>query len=76
MLRNALKVLIPAIALLLVGCRIAPYSHGNLMNHAPERDPNKPYRDKPVAVHHYSLDALRFLVLGLSYEAMPNVRWL
>lgn len=23
--------------LLLVGCRIAPYSHGNLMNHAPER---------------------------------------
>ncbi len=22
----------------LVGCRIAPYSHGNLMNHAPERD--------------------------------------
>jgi SsrA-binding protein len=24
--------------LFLVGCRIAPYSHGNLMNHAPERD--------------------------------------
>ena len=24
--------------LMLVGCRIAPYSHGNLMNHAPERD--------------------------------------
>ncbi len=24
--------------LLVVGCRIAPYSHGNLMNHAPERD--------------------------------------
>ena len=23
--------------LVLVGCRIAPYSHGNLMNHAPER---------------------------------------
>src|SRR5512142_1075279 len=23
--------------LLLVGCRIAPYSHGNLMNHAPDR---------------------------------------
>jgi SsrA-binding protein len=23
--------------LLLVGCRIAPYSHGNLANHAPER---------------------------------------
>ena len=24
--------------LLLVGCRIAPYSHGNLMNHAPDRE--------------------------------------
>ena len=24
--------------LFLVGCRIAPYSHGNFMNHAPERD--------------------------------------
>jgi SsrA-binding protein len=24
--------------LFLVGCRIAPYSHGNLMNHPPERD--------------------------------------
>ena len=22
----------------LVGCRIAPYSHGNLLNHAPDRD--------------------------------------
>ena len=24
--------------LVLVGCRIAPYSHGNLLNHAPDRD--------------------------------------
>jgi SsrA-binding protein len=24
--------------LVLVGCRIAPYSHGNLMNHTPERE--------------------------------------
>ena len=24
--------------LFLVGCRIAPYSHGNLMNHVPDRD--------------------------------------
>ena len=24
--------------MLLVGCRIAPYSHGNLMNHSPDRD--------------------------------------
>ena len=24
--------------LFLVGCRVAPYSHGNFMNHAPERD--------------------------------------
>lgn len=24
--------------LVLVGCRVAPYSHGNLMNHAPDRD--------------------------------------
>jgi hypothetical protein len=44
--------------------------------HAPERDPNKPYRDKPVQVHNYALDALRFMVLGLSYEATPKVRWL
>jgi hypothetical protein len=44
--------------------------------HAPERDPNKPYRDKPVAVHNYALDALRFLVLGLSFEATPQVRWI
>jgi len=44
--------------------------------HAPERDPNKPYRDRPVPVHHYALDALRFLVLGLQYEATPRVRWL
>ena len=44
--------------------------------HAPERNPNKPYRDRPLAVHNYALDALRFLVLGLSYEAIPKVRWL
>ena len=44
--------------------------------HAPERNPNKPYRDRPLAVHNYALDALRFLVLGLSYEATPKVRWL
>jgi SsrA-binding protein len=24
--------------LFLVGCRVAPYSHGNTMNHAPDRD--------------------------------------
>lgn len=24
--------------LFLVGCRVAPYSHGNIMNHAPDRD--------------------------------------
>jgi SsrA-binding protein len=24
--------------MVLVGCRIAPYSHGNLMNHAPDRE--------------------------------------
>jgi SsrA-binding protein len=24
--------------LFLVGCRVAPYSHGNIMNHPPERD--------------------------------------
>jgi len=24
--------------LVLVGCRVAPYSHGNLLNHAPDRD--------------------------------------
>jgi len=29
-----------------------------------------------VAVHNYALDALRFMVLGLHYEATPRVRWL
>ena len=44
--------------------------------HLPEWNPDKPYRDKPVQVYNYALGALRFMVLGLSYEATPRVRWL
>jgi len=44
--------------------------------HLPEFKPDKPYRDKPVPVYNYALAALRFMVLGLSYEATPRVRWL
>lgn len=35
----------------LVGCRIAPYSHGNLMNHAPERD-------RKLLLHRREIDKL------------------
>jgi SsrA-binding protein len=35
----------------LVGCRIAPYSHGNLMNHAPERD-------RKLLLHRKEIDRL------------------
>ena len=44
--------------------------------HLPEFNPDKPYRDRPVHVYNYALAALRFMVLGLSYEATPRVRWL
>lgn len=44
--------------------------------HLPEFNPDKPYRDRPVPVYNYALAALRFMVLGLSYEATPRVRWL
>jgi len=44
--------------------------------HLPEFKPDKPYRDRPVPVYNYALAALRFMVLGLSYEATPRVRWL
>ena len=44
--------------------------------HLPEFNPDKPYRDKPVPVYNYALAALLFMVLGLSYEATPRVRWL
>jgi SsrA-binding protein len=35
--------------LYLVGCRIGPYSHGNLMNHAEERDRKLLLRKKEIA---------------------------
>jgi SsrA-binding protein len=37
--------------LFLVGCRIAPYSHGNLMNHAGERD-------RKLLLHRKEIDRL------------------
>jgi SsrA-binding protein len=37
--------------LLLVGCRIAPYSHGNLMNHRPDRE-------RKLLLHRREIDRL------------------
>lgn len=40
-----------------------------------ERDSNKPFRDRPLPLYNHAQDALRLLVLGMSYEAKPRVRW-
>lgn len=42
----------------------------------PERDPRKPFRDKPLDMDNYGIGALHFLVLGLATEVTPQVRWL
>jgi hypothetical protein len=42
----------------------------------PERDPRKPYRDKPLDVDNYAVGALHYLVLGISTEKSPRVRFL
>jgi hypothetical protein len=42
----------------------------------PERDPRKAYRDKPLEIDNYGISALHFLVLGLSMEVTPTIRWL
>jgi len=42
----------------------------------PERDPRRPFRDKPLDMDNYGISALHFLVLGLATEVTPRVRWL
>ena len=42
----------------------------------PDRDPRRPFRDKPLDMDNYGISALHFLVLGLATEVMPRVRWL
>ena len=42
----------------------------------PERDPRRPFRDKPLDMDNYGISALHFLILGLANEVMPRVRWL
>jgi len=42
----------------------------------PERDPRRPFRDKPLDMDNYGIGALHFLVLGLANEVTPRVRWL
>ena len=42
----------------------------------PERDPRRPFRDKPLDLDNYAMGALKYLVLGIAYEGTPRVRWL
>jgi len=42
----------------------------------PERDPRRPFRDKPLDMDNYGISALHFLILGLATEVTPWVRWL
>ena len=42
----------------------------------PERDPRKPFRDKPLDMDNFGIGALHFLVLGLASEVTPRVRWI
>jgi len=42
----------------------------------PERDPRRPYRDVPLNMNNFAISALHYLILGLSMEVVPRVRWL
>ena len=42
----------------------------------PERDPRRPFRDKPLDMDNYGIGALHFLILGLANEVTPRVRWI
>jgi hypothetical protein len=42
----------------------------------PERNPRRPFRDKPLDMDNYGISALHFLILGLATEVTPRVRWL
>jgi SsrA-binding protein len=50
--------------LFLVGCRIAPYSHGNQMNHAPDRD-------RKLLLHKREIQKLGGKVTGKGLTLVP-----
>ena len=35
----------------------------------PERDPRRPFRDRPLDMDNYGIGALHFLILGLATES-------
>ncbi len=41
-----------------------------------ERDPRKPYRDKPLDMENFGIGALHFLLLGLALEVTPRISWI
>ena len=50
--------------LFLVGCRIAPYSHGNLMNHSPDRE-------RKLLLHKREIEKLGGKVIGKGLTLIP-----
>lgn len=50
--------------LFLVGCRIAPYSHGNLMNHAPDRE-------RKLLLHKREIEKLGGKLVGKGLTLVP-----
>jgi len=50
--------------LFLVGCRIAPYSHGNQMNHAPDRE-------RKLLLHRREIEKLGGKVIGKGLTLIP-----
>jgi len=50
--------------LILVGCRIAPYSHGNLMNHSPDRE-------RKLLLHKREIEKLGSKVIGKGLTLVP-----
>ena len=42
----------------------------------PERDPRRPFKDRPLDMDNYGIGALHFLILGLATEVTPRVRGL
>jgi SsrA-binding protein len=50
--------------LFLVGCRIAPYSHGNLMNHPPDRE-------RKLLLHKREIEKLGGKVIGKGLTLIP-----
>ena len=50
--------------LFLVGCRIAPYSHGNQMNHSPDRE-------RKLLLHKREIEKLGGKVIGKGLTLVP-----